>query len=114
MTILIWALKNWKLAAAGIGVLVLISIGSGLYVKGRLDASHAAEVRLLRENEARLKQSIALTNKLVEAAAAQAAKDEAELEQWQGQANELLIQLEDADRQCFSANDTNGLRSLWK
>lgn len=107
-------LGNWKLALVGAAALALVGFGSGLYMKGRSDAFHKVEVAQLRVDKAALEARIALTNQLIKADAAQAAKDATELEEWQGQANDLLIKLEDAERVCLSGNDTDGLRSLWK
>lgn len=107
-------LGNWKLALAGIGVLALVSMGTGLYVKGRLDAAHKYEVAQLRVDKAALEARIALTNQLIKADAAQAAKDQDALEQLEGFTNELLNKLEDAERVCLTGNDTDGVRSLWK
>ncbi len=107
-------LGNWKLALAGVGILALMSVGTGLYVKGRLDASHKIEVAQLRADKLALEERIKLTNQLVKADAVQAVKDQDALESYQGQANELLNKLEDAERVCLTGNDTDSVRSLWR
>jgi len=114
MTALFWLIANPRIAFAGLAVMALLSLGTGLYVKGRMDASHKIEVAQLRADKAALEARIELTNKLVKANAVQAAKDQEALDQLEGTANELLNKLEDAERLCLTGTDTDGVRSLWK
>lgn len=85
----------------------------GLYLKGRMDSRHAAEVSDLkqelaeaneaaeRERSARLQDAIMATEQ---------AKREAAFDL---QTEKVTNELTDRDRECLSGADIDSLRSLW-
>lgn len=97
-------------------VIVLLVIG-GIYVKARVDASHAAEVKTLTEQ---LDLAISLRDgwqKAYEAdalKAKQAAERLTALNTQVANLQEYADGLEDANAQCLAGPDVDRLRDLWK
>lgn len=104
-------LNPWFIVA---GLVSLIAVGGGGYLKGRADCSAKWEYATLQAERDTL-LNIIKTEKAARAADAQALSDnEALLRdlQMRAEANEKL--LEDPARECFSGNDTDRLRDLFR
>ena len=105
-----WAIRNWKLIAGGAIVVALLGTHVTAYYKGRMDYAASAEVRAIKESLKRAKATAEADQKL----ALNAARQKEQLEKQIDELNSYVQGLEDADRQCLDATDTERLRQLWR
>lgn len=112
-SILLGLVNNWRLILSTVSIVSLISVGAGLYVKGRVDAKHKIEISTLKAENDALHKSIKIANEASEADAAKADKDAEELRQYESKLDELTTKLKDAERECLSPDNTDSLRGLW-
>lgn len=109
---------SWAVYAL-IGALILGAVGA-IYAKGRLDASHVAEITALkleidqeREANRKLKEYIARLEKAAKEDAEEKAKDDATIAELKTKFTDLIEKLTDPDRECFSPDDIDGLLGVW-
>lgn len=112
-SILLGLMSNWRLILSTVSLVSLVSLGAGLYVKGRLDAKHKIEITNLKIVNEQLHKSIQIANEAIEADAAKAASDDEALDRYERKLDALTSKLKDAEHECLSADDTDGLRGLW-
>lgn len=117
MSLIIWAGKNWQMIVAGIGIAIMLALGTGLYFKGKAVARAEAQVATLEETvdalETRMKTERYARS--MDALKARAADERMRrLNKEISNLQEYVDALEDADRVCLSDNDTERLRFLWK
>ena len=88
----------------------LMVLTGGLYMKGRLDAVHARELKDLRSQHAAIQRTMKRDLEL--------ALDHAnQLQQYEEQVvilDDYIATLPDRDAECLSATDTSRLQQLWK
>lgn len=98
-------------AYAAIAVLVAILLGlGGCYVKGRLDASHAAEKQALEDTIADLNDAAERERNARRLDTIQAKLDREDADALETKVKELEDALENADAVCFGAADADRLR----
>lgn len=98
-------------------VLAVLAVVGGIYAKGRLDASHAAEVARLEENLAIAQRNAEREREARAVDAINLVASRQRLDLLQTKTDELLEyinELEDASRVCLSGADTERLRRLWE
>jgi len=110
-------LSKLRLVLFGIAVAGILSLAGGLYLKGRIDQSHANEVATLKEANAMLNKGL----KAEKQAGAQMAKRLAEYDENSTGFTTYVEKLErngnGKDKgpvECFSADDVDQLRTLWR
>ena len=113
MTALLWLLRNPKIAGAILLALTLVSAGTWLYVKGRMDANHKQVVASLQEDKRRLEQSILRNERLIKEDKERAEKDAATISQYEDRVDELLRNIEKPDTQGLTGPDTDRLLDAW-
>lgn len=104
-----------------IGLIIAILVGCGvIYGKGRLDASHAAELADAQSRVAAANAALAQTKKDLEAAERaaqldqlQALQDAKDKDQRNANVTSQAALLADPNRVCFDAGDSERVRSLY-
>lgn len=97
-----------------------LAIVGAIYGKGYLDAKRVAEVTAIkveleqeRKTSKELKDYIARLEKAAKEDADEKAKDDAEISDLKTKLTELVEAVSDPDRECFSADDIDGLLGVW-
>ena len=105
---------QFKLAIYAAIVVAILSGVTGIYLKGRYDAKHAAELDTLKRTIA----LVSVQKERAEEAAKQDAKKlvelEAELASYEILVTEIEHELEDPDRVCLDPADVERLRRLFE
>ena len=98
-----FAIPSWLIYLLAIGAVV-----GAIYAKGRIDASHVAEITALkveldqeRETNRKLTEYIARLEKAAKEDADAKAKDDAEITDLRTKYTELIEKISDPDRECF-------------
>lgn len=102
-----------------VGTLILGAVGA-VYGKGRIDQWHKDEITALKieldqEREANrlLAEYIARLERAAKEDAEEKAKDDAEITDLKTKLTDLVGAISDPDRECFSADDIDGLLGVW-
>lgn len=110
---------SWAVYAV-IGALIVGAIGA-VYAKGWIDAAHMAEITALkieldqeRDINRKLTEYIARLEKAAKEDAEEKAKDDATIIELQTKLAEFVESVSNPDRECFSADDIDGLLGVWR
>lgn len=101
-------LSKLRLVLIGAAVTAALAAAGGLYLKGRLDAAHAAELAALRAERAAVARGLAAR----EAQGRILARSAETMRQRIEELERYVDTMDDPDRECLSAGDVERLRAL--
>lgn len=96
-------------------VIVVLALGSIWYVyhQGELAERQRNEIAMLQEQARLLREDAERKRKAAEEDAKKAEEDAITIALLDAKTKELLSEIEDPARQCFTADDVDRLRKLW-